>query len=114
MDGTQQRTILYGDSLILEGVRAELAGKPNQEVIVLEDPLNKSLEEIRDLSPAVIIFDLGAIQPDFPFALLHRADVLLVGIDPETHQAMVWSGRQASAVMAADLMEIIQIKERME
>jgi hypothetical protein len=34
MNGTQRRTILYGDSLILQGVRAELAGGPSLEVIL--------------------------------------------------------------------------------
>jgi hypothetical protein len=57
----------------------------------------------------VIIFDLEAVQPDFPLAMLQRPDLLLVGINPETHQALVWSGRHT----AADLMEILQSKERM-
>ena len=114
MVGTQRRTILYGDSLILEGVRARLACDPSLEVIMLDSPLDKPLEQLRRLNPAVIIFDLSAIQPDFPLAMLQHPDLLLVGINPETHQALVWSGREAAAFAAADLMEILQDKERMK
>ena len=114
MNGTQLRTIVYGDSLILEGVRAKLAGNPSLDVILLDHPLDKPLEELRRLNPSVIIFDLGAIQADFPLAMLQHPDLLLVGINPETHQALVWSGRQAEAVAAADLMEILESKERVK
>ncbi len=111
MNGTPRRTILYGDSLILEGVRAELAGNPGLEVILLDDLLEKPLEELRALNPSVIIFDLGALQSGFPLAMLQQPDLLLIGINPETHQALVWSGRQAAAVAAADMIEILQNKE---
>jgi hypothetical protein len=111
MNGNRRTTIIYGDSLILEGVRAELVGNPSLEVILLDHPLDKPLEELRVLNPAVIIFDLGALQPDFPLAMLQQPDLLLIGINPETHQALVWSGRQAAAVVAADLIEILQNKE---
>lgn len=111
MNRTRRRIILYGDSLILEGVRAELAGNPVLEVIMLDHPLDKPAEELRTLNPSVIIFDQGALQSDFPLAMLQQPDLLLIGINPETHQAMVWSGRQAAAVAAADLIEILQDKE---
>ncbi len=114
MDGKQRKAIVYGDSLILEGVRVKLAGDPSLEVIVLDHPLERPLEQLRRLNPAVIIFDLGAIQPDFPLAMLQHPGLLLVGIDAVTHQALVWSGRQAAAVVAADLIEILQNEERVK
>ena len=52
--------------------------------------------------------DLEAKRPDILFPLLQQAGLLLMGIDPETHQALVWSGRQAPAVAAANLIGIIQ------
>lgn len=111
MNGNQRRTILYGNSLILEGVRAELAGDPNLDVIMLDQPLQGPLEELRLLNPAVIIFDSSAIQSDFLLALLLRPGLLLIGIDPETQHALVWSGRQVRAVTSADLIGIIQETE---
>ncbi len=108
MNGTRRRTILYGNSLILEGVRAELSGDPSMEVLMLDQPLEEPLEEMRALKPAAIIFDLAAVQPGFPLAMLQQPGLLLIGIDPETHQALVWSGRQSAAAAAADLIGIIQ------
>jgi hypothetical protein len=58
-----------------------------------------------------VVFDLGASRPDFLFPLLQQPGLLLIGIDPETHQALVWSGRQAPAVASADLIGIIKQKE---
>jgi len=112
MSENQRRTILYGDSLILQGVRAELAGHPGLQVLMLDQPLEEPLEELRALKPEVIIFDLSAVQPDFLLAMLQEPDLLLVGINPETHQALVWSGRQAAAAVAADLVEVIRTERR--
>jgi len=108
MKEKQQRTILYGDSLILAGVRADLSACPSMELIILDQPLAQPVEQIAALQPDVLIFDLGAIQPDFPFCLLQLPGLLLIGLDPETHQALVWSGRQEAAAEAGDLLEIIQ------
>jgi hypothetical protein len=100
--------ILYGDSLILAGVRANLEARPDFEILVLDRPLDSPLEELQRLCPAAVVFDLGASRPDFLFPLLQQPGLLLIGIDPETHQALVWSGRQAPAAAAADLIEIIR------
>jgi hypothetical protein len=111
MSDSRCRTILYGNSLILEGVRAELSSEPGIEVVIFDQSLNDPLEEIRALKPAVIIFDLGVVQTSFPLAMLEQPNLLLIGIDPETHQAQVWSGRQRRAVVAADLISIIHQKD---
>jgi hypothetical protein len=36
---------------------------------------------------------------------------VLIGIDPDTRQALVWSGRRSAAVAAADLIGIFQQTE---
>ena len=58
-----------------------------------------------------MIFDTAAVQPDFPSSLLQQPDLLLIGINPETHQALVWTGKQAAAVDAADLLSVIRQKD---
>ena len=109
MDGQQRRAILYGNSLILEGVRASLAALPGLEV--LDQPLDVPLVPDQTNEPTTVIFDLETIQPDFLLSLLQQPGLQLIGIDPKTHQALVWSGRQAAAVMAADLIGILQETE---
>jgi hypothetical protein len=108
MNVARRRVILYGDSLILQGVRAELAGIPDLEVLMLDRPLDAPLEKLRAFHPTAIIFDLGAVQPNFPLALLREPGVLLIGMNPETHQAQVWSGKQAAAAGTANLIRLIQ------
>ena len=109
MDGQPRRAILYGNSLILEGVRASLAALPGLEV--LDQPLDIPLEPDQTKGPTTVIFDLEAIRPDFLLILLQQPCLQLIGIDPETHQAQVWSGRQVRVVVSADLIEIIQDEE---
>ncbi len=109
MDGQQRRAILYGNSLILEGVRASLAALPGLEV--LDQPLDIPLKPDQIKGPTTVIFDLEAIQPNFLLILLQQPGLQLIGIDPETHQAQVWSGRQVRVVVSADLIEIFQETE---
>jgi hypothetical protein len=108
MNEQRRRVILYGDSLILDGVRATLESSPGIEVRVLDQPLDRPLEALHPLCPAALIFDLEAEEPEFPLALLQQPGLLLVGIDPETHDVLVWSGRQATAASAADLVSVIR------
>jgi hypothetical protein len=108
MNGDRRRVILFGDSLILEGVRANLKTCPDLDVLVLDQPLHRPFEELRRLCPAAVIFDLGVIQPDFLLSLFQEPGLLLIGINIETHQALLWSGRQAAAVESSDLVSVIR------
>jgi hypothetical protein len=108
MKAERQRVILYGDSLILEGLRVRLETRPGIEILVLDQPLDTLCEDLRSLCPAALIFDLGAVQPGFPLALLQQPGLRLIGIDPETHQVLVWLGRQAAVVDAADLIQVLE------
>jgi hypothetical protein len=103
----RQKVIVYGDSLILSGVYASLEIYPGIELLNLVQPLDRPPEELRLLHPAAVIFDLGSVKPEALLSLLQQPDLLLIGIDPDTHQALVWSGRQATAVAAADLVNVI-------
>ncbi len=98
---------MYGNTLILEGVRASLATRPDLDIVRLDASLENLSEIIRALCPAVFIFDLRAVRSDFQLSLLQQPELLLIGIDPESQQAMVWSGRQEAAVIAADLITVL-------
>jgi hypothetical protein len=108
MSTTTRQVILYGDSLILQGVRTALADRADVELHWLDPALEWPLEYFQALCPAVFIFDMAAVRPDFQIALFQQPGLRLVGIDPETHQAVVWSGRHKAAVLAADLFNIVQ------
>jgi len=108
MKEKRQRIIVYGDSVVLDGVRASLKHASQLEIISLDQPPASLAENLPDLHPQAVIFDLGSVSPDFPLALLHQANLVLIGIDPETHQALVWSERHLSEPSMQELVEIIQ------
>jgi len=104
----RQRVVLYGDSLILETVGASLRKYPQFEITSLSAPY-PSARQLEAMEPDVILFDMGTPRPEAAFSLLATCPGLqLIGIDPETHQTLVWSGRQEPAVVAADLINIIR------
>jgi len=103
----RKRVVVLGDTVFLSGIQASLVAYPGLEVFNLEQPLEKPFEVLSRLRPDAVIFDLEVTQPDFLFPLLQQPGLLLIGIDPETHRALVWSGRQAAAVDAADLVQVI-------
>ena len=103
----RQRIIVYGDSLILAGVQVTLGEHPGIEVITVATSGEDLTEELRALQPSAVVFDLGGIHPAVSAALL-LSDLVLIGIDPERSQALVWSGRQEAAVATADLVNLIR------
>jgi hypothetical protein len=107
MNQDTRRVILFGESLIFEGVRASLKNIPALEIIVLDKSMRTPAEAIREFRPAVFIFDVGEVHPDLPLEILQEPALLLVGIDQVDRKALVWSARQASAIAAADLLNII-------
>jgi len=110
MEKKSHKVIIYGDSLILEGVRASLETCADIKIILLNPPGISLAQEIIAQSPVALIFDSSAGQPDFLSSLLQQPDLLLIGIDPGTHKALVWSGRQTAAIEATDLLSVIRSK----
>lgn len=108
MNSTFRRLILYGDTLVLAGVRANLETHSDLEILVIDCPLDDPAKALRSFCPATIIFDLKAIPPDFPPSFLQQPGLVLIGIDPETHQALVWSGQQFSPLSMEEFIELIQ------
>jgi len=104
----QRKVILYGDSLILEGIRTNLSGCPDLEVVSLAFPLLK-VQELDALTPDVVIFDLEAAHRDAVLALQReRPQVLLVGVNLATNQMLLWSGEQSRGLAMPDLVLAIR------
>lgn len=104
----RQRVVLYGNSLVLAGIRASLVAHPCLDVIALEAPSADAAQELRSLCPAAVIFDIGGVQPDSPFLLgQEQTGLLLIGIDPISHQVLLWSGRHLGEASTQDLVQLI-------
>ena len=103
----KRRVVLFGRSLILGTLGASLRHYPDLEVVSLSLPL-PSAQELSALAPDVILFDMGSGRPEAAFSLLGtRPGLLLIGIDPSTNQALLFSGRQLRELSTQDLVRVM-------
>ena len=101
------KVLLYGDTLVLAALQASLAAHAEFDVTGLNG-MAPNEQTLCALRPNVIIFDLGAVQPAFHYALVEQLpDLLLVGIDASTNRVLVWSGQQLHELSTVDLVEVI-------
>jgi hypothetical protein len=101
------RVVLYGKSVILGTVGASLARYPDLEVVILSPPLPGAME-LATLSPDVILFDNDRGRPEALFALLKDSpSLLLIGVNPENDQMLMWSSGQSSVLCTEDIMQTI-------
>jgi hypothetical protein len=105
----RQRVVLYGNSLVLAGVGASLKAYPGIELICLDAQPPAAAQELCALSPAAVIFDLGAVPPEFPFSLLReQPDLVLIGVDAAGDKLLVLSGQQAHSLTTEALVQVIE------
>ena len=103
----RRRVILYGKSVILGTVGASLARYSDLEIVTLSPPL-PGTEELAALAPDVILFDDDIGRPEALFALLKDSpSLLLVGVNPENEQLLLWSSGQSSVLCTEDIVQMI-------
>ncbi len=101
--------VLYGSSLLLAGIEAELRSCGQFRVVALAANRSDAAARIGACDPDAVVFDLAAEQPDFAISLLReRPGLLLIGVDPSSDHLVVFSGRQAPAVTTTDLIQVIR------
>lgn len=99
--------MIVGSTVILAGIEASLDLDPGCEIAGHAPSLDPN--ELRALRPDVVIFELAAGTPDFGFSLAQELPgLLLIGIDPETNRALLWSGWEAEALTSRDLAQAIR------
>lgn len=107
----KRRVILYGKSIILGTIGASLRLYPDLEIIPLSSPL-PDFHTLKNLAPHVILYDIEASLPDTALALLETSPgLLLIGVDPDNNQTLVWSGMQLHELSTQDLVRVINGQE---
>lgn len=105
----KRRVLLYGKSWILGAVGASLKQYPHLEIVPLAPPLPE-VQQLRALSPTVVIFDLGSVPPEFPFWLLReQPDLVLIGMDAAGDKLLLLPSRQAGALTTDDLVQVLSV-----
>ena len=102
------RLVLYGDSVFLAGIKAELERLSALELIAVEPGGADVTDLIRSWNPCAVLFDLNAEHADFAIALLRqKPDLLVIGVDPACSELLLLSGRSTQALSVMELFEVI-------
>ena len=100
--------VIYGNSVFLAGIRADLKGRTWLQLVTVEPGSPDALRRIRELNPAVVLVDLAAAQPDVAISVLRdRPEIILIGVDPSSDKMLVLYSRQEQPLSAADLVQMI-------
>ena len=102
----KQRVIVYGNTVVLAAIEASINLDRGCEVVPHPWPMDR--QALCTLDPDVVIFELDAVPSEFPYTLSReRPGLLLIGIDPETNKAFLWTGEQAEGWASQDLAQAI-------
>lgn len=103
----KRRIVLYGNSVILGAIGAQLRRCPDFDVTALMPPPGHA-QEARNLKPEAVLFDLEATSGEQLLSLLETGpDVVLVGVSPGVNLVRVWSSRQLRELSIQGLLDVI-------
>ena len=105
----KQRVIVYGNSVVMAGIEAGLRLDPNTEVV--GHARTDQLDDLAELHPDVVIFDVDEEQSEFLLAQLQsQPDLLLIGIDPESHEVLL-TGQATRSITLDQITRIMQNRD---
>jgi hypothetical protein len=104
--------VLYGNSVFLAGIKADLERRQNLELITIEAGTPDAAARIGALKPRAVLFDLCAASPDFTIPLLRdQPGLVLVGVDPATDEMLRLTGQRATVLSLAGLADLLDVSE---
>jgi hypothetical protein len=111
MLGDLCKVIFWGDSLLIEGVRASLKKDTRLEILCVHTPY-PDVQELQELQPNVILFDMKSGCPDVVFSLLSTCpDLQLIAVNPESHDLMIVSAHHKLVQSITDLIDVVHKKD---
>jgi hypothetical protein len=104
----QCRVALYGNSLFMAGVESSLRGRPELDVVRVNDSLPGAAQRLCAVCPDVVIFDLTAHEA-FAFSFLREHPGLpVIGLDLNNNALLVLHSQQRAARTVNELLQVIQ------
>lgn len=104
----QRRILLYGNSLVLDGIATSLLAQRQFEVVRLPQPL-LTTSDVEALAPDVIIFDAETPGSARVFSALEgRPHLLLLGVSPDKNIVRLWSGQEHRELSIRGLAALIE------
>jgi hypothetical protein len=103
----RRRILVYGNSLVVEGVGASLRRTGGFDVFSVDPPL-PGPPELEDMAPDVVLFDVEGQHPEPVLALLESLpDLLVLGLSPDGNVARLWTGRRYHDLTTGDLAALL-------
>ena len=101
--------ILFGDSLLMDGVEASLDVNKSLNVMRILDTFDGFRECLHSLEPDIVIFDWDTPQSQLIVSVLRdQPGVTLLGLDVYSKKVIIVSSYQCAPLSAGDLLEVIQ------
>ena len=105
----QPLVVVLGDSLLMEGAAVSLADCRQMSLVRIDSNLSDIWQQINDLNPDVIVFELEIPHSPIVLSLLkERPGILLLGLDLECNRVLVLNSRQHFTQTMHDLCQIIE------
>lgn len=101
--------VLLGESLLMDGVAASLAGKEMLGTVRMNSHVKDIREHLETLQPDLVIFELDEPESPFLFSLLReQPGILLIGLDLACSRAIVLNSRQQMTRTMSELCLMVQ------
>jgi hypothetical protein len=106
---TRQAVLIYGNSLFIAGVAAQLDTVPDLLIERIDTSGLRTSEWLRPGCPQILIIDLATTQADFVLhCLMDCPDLILVGLDLLNSRVILLNSQFFPVTTLQDLTEVLQ------
>ncbi len=101
--------VLFGDSLLMDGVEASLRASQSLGVMRILDTVTDLKKCLQALQPDMVIFDWDTPQSQLIISILRdQPGITLLGLDVHSRKVIIVSSHQYTPMSANDLVRVIQ------
>jgi hypothetical protein len=106
---TMRKVVLYGNSLVVSSIGASLQGRAGLQVVSVDATQPNAAQQLDQVQCDVVIFDLATARPAFAIDLWEtHPQLLLIGVDLTTGQALALSSQPSRLLTMDDLLQVIE------
>jgi hypothetical protein len=106
---TRQAVLIYGNSLFIAGVAAQLDAVPDLLIERIDTSGLQTSEDLRPGCPQVLIIDLATTHADFVLhCLMDCPNLMLVGLDLQNSRVVLLNSQFFPVTTLHDLTQVLQ------
>jgi DNA-binding NarL/FixJ family response regulator len=108
----RQLIVLYGDTLLMDGVAACLANKHELDVVRVNAALANIGQHLQSIAPDLVIFDVDTPVPELSKLIIpllkKQPDIPFIGLDSENSEVISLCSQPHAILSTRDLVNVIQ------